>query len=44
MSWIKGKGLPGATKVQGRWDEKDDKTGKTTKVKKKCVKVCKSGK
>ena len=30
---IKGKGSPGATKVQGRWDEKDDKTGKTTKVK-----------
>ena len=30
---IKGKGLPGATKVTGRWDEKDDKTGKTTKVK-----------
>ena len=30
---IKGKGLPGATKVSGRWDEKDDKTGKTTKVK-----------
>ena len=30
---IKGKGLPGATKVAGRWDEKDDKTGKTTKVK-----------
>ena len=30
---IKGKGLPGATKVQGRWDEKDDKTGKTSKVK-----------
>ena len=30
---IKGKGLPGATKVQGRWDETDDKTGKTTKVK-----------
>ena len=30
---IKGKGLPGATKVKGRWDEKDDKTGKTTKVK-----------
>ena len=30
---IKGKGLPGATKVQGRWDEKDDKTGKVTKVK-----------
>ena len=30
---IKGKGLPGATKVQGRWDEKDKKTGKTTKVK-----------
>ena len=30
---IKGKGLPGATKVSGRWDEKDDKTGKVTKVK-----------
>jgi len=30
---IRGKGLPGATKVSGRWDEKDDKTGKTTKVK-----------
>ena len=30
---IKGKGLPGATKVSGRWDETDDKTGKTTKVK-----------
>ena len=30
---IRGKGLPGATKVTGRWDEKDDKTGKTTKVK-----------
>ena len=30
---IKGKGLPGATKVQGRWDETDEKTGKTTKVK-----------
>ncbi len=30
---IKGKGLPGATKVSGRWDEKDDKTGKTIKVK-----------
>lgn len=30
---IKGKGLPGATKVSGRWDEKDKKTGKTTKVK-----------
>ena len=30
---IKGKGLPGATKVTGRWDEKDDKTGKTTKGK-----------
>ena len=30
---IRGKGLPGATKVQGRWDEKDDKTGKETKVK-----------
>ena len=30
---IKGKGLPGATKVQGRWDETDEKTGKKTKVK-----------
>ena len=30
---IKGKGLPGATKVSGRWDETDEKTGKTTKVK-----------
>ena len=30
---IKGQGLPGATKVSGRWDEKDDKTGKTSKVK-----------
>ena len=30
---IKGKGLPGATKVSGRWDETDDKTGKTSKVK-----------
>ena len=31
---IKGKGLPGATKVKsGRWDETDDKTGKTSKVK-----------
>ena len=30
---IKGKGLPGATKVQGRWIEKDDKTGKETRVK-----------
>ena len=30
---IRGAGLPGATKVTGRWDEKDDKTGKTTKVK-----------
>ena len=30
---IRGKGLPGATKVSGRWDEKDDKTGKTSKVK-----------
>ena len=30
---IKRKGLPGATKVSGRWDEKDDDTGKTTKVK-----------
>ena len=30
---IKGKGLPGATKVSGRWDETDDNTGKTSKVK-----------
>ena len=30
---IRGRGLPGATKVSGRWDEKDDKTGKTSKVK-----------
>ena len=30
---IRGKGLPGATKVTGRWDETDEKTGKTTKVK-----------
>ena len=30
---IKGKGLPGATKVSGRWDETDEKTGKTSKVK-----------
>ena len=30
---IKGRGLPGATKVSGRWDEKDDKTGETKKVK-----------
>ena len=30
---IRGKGLPGATKVTGRYDEKDDKTGKVTKVK-----------
>jgi len=30
---IKGKGLPGATKVTGRYDEKDEKTGKETKVK-----------
>ena len=30
---IKGKGLPGATKVSGRWDEKDKKTGEVTKVK-----------
>jgi hypothetical protein len=30
---IRGRGLPGATKVSGRWDEKDDKTGKVTKVK-----------
>jgi len=30
---IRGKGLPGATKVTGRWDEKDKKTGEVTKVK-----------
>ena len=30
---IRGRGLPGATKVKGRWDERDDKTGKTKKVK-----------
>ena len=30
---IKGKGLPGATKVSGRWDEKDKKTGENKKVK-----------
>ncbi len=30
---IKGKGLPGATKVTGRWDEKDKKTGEVNKVK-----------
>ena len=30
---IKGKGLPGATKVSGRWDEKDKKTGESKKVK-----------
>jgi len=29
---IRGKGLPGATKVTGRWDEKDDKTGNITRV------------
>ena len=29
---IKGKGLPGATKVSGRWDvDKGDKTGKDLK-------------
>ena len=30
---IRGKGLPGATKVTGRWDERDKKTGETKKVK-----------
>jgi len=30
---IRGKGLPGATKVTGSYVEKDDKTGKETKVK-----------
>ena len=32
-SVIRGAGLPGDPKAKGRWDEKDDKTGKTTKVK-----------
>ena len=30
---IRGKGLGGATKATGRYTEKDDKTGKETKVK-----------
>ena len=30
---IRGRGLPGATKVSGRWDEKDKNTGETKKVK-----------
>ena len=30
---IIGRGLPGDTKVSGRWDEKDKKTGETKKVK-----------
>ena len=30
---IKGKGLPGATKVSGRWDEKYKKSGEVKKVK-----------
>ena len=30
---IRGRGFPGATKVSGRWDEKDKKTGETKKVK-----------
>ena len=30
---IRGKGLPGATKVTGRYDEKDKKTGEVKKVK-----------
>ena len=30
---IRGRGLPGATKVTGRYDEKDKKTGEVTKVK-----------
>ena len=30
---IRGRGLPGATKVTGSYVEKDDKTGKETKVK-----------
>tara|TARA_Y100001970_G_scaffold22428_1_gene25997 strand:+ start:4889 stop:5383 length:495 start_codon:yes stop_codon:yes gene_type:complete len=30
---IRGKGLPGATKVTGRYDERDKKTGETKKVK-----------
>ena len=32
---IRGRGLPGATKVTGSYVEKDDKTGKETKVKEK---------
>ena len=40
---IKGKGLPGATKVSGRWDETDDDTGNTTKVKERSL-VVTSGK
>ena len=34
---IKGKGLPGATKVTGSYVEKDDKTGKESKVKKEVM-------
>ena len=34
---IKGKGLPGATKVSGRWDEKDDDTGKPQRLKKEVM-------
>ena len=38
---IKGKGLPGATKVTGRGDEKDQKLGNTRKGK-MCRSVSKS--
>ena len=40
---IRGRGLPGATKVSGRWDEKDKKTGETKKVKERSY-VVTSGK
>ena len=34
---IKGRGLPGATKVSGRWDEKDDKTGKPQRLRREVM-------
>ena len=40
---IRGKGLPGATKVSGRYMEKDEKTGKERKVKERSH-VIQSGK
>ena len=40
---IEGKGLPGATKVSGRWDEKDKKTGEVKTVKERST-VVTSGK